>query len=105
MKTGWPRHLLALGGFGLLAAILWFHRMHLDAPQEYDLAASDVFRFTWPEVVYAWQRIQAGELPLWNPYQLAGIPFSSLQSRGLFYPPNFRKYWGKGRTHKGKQQG
>ncbi|MDG1959227.1 MAG: hypothetical protein P8K07_11945 [Candidatus Binatia bacterium] len=88
MKTGWPRHLLALGGFGLLAAILWFHRIHLDAPQEYGLAASDIFRFTWPEVVYAWQRIQAGELPLWNPYQLAGIPFSSLQSRGLFYPPN-----------------
>ncbi|MDG2306260.1 MAG: YfhO family protein [Candidatus Binatia bacterium] len=88
MKTSRRVDLVAFAAFGLLAAILWFHRLQVDAPNDWHLTAHDSFFFTWPEVMYAWERLQAGEFPLWNPWQMAGIPFSSLQSRGLFHPPN-----------------
>lgn len=42
---------------------------------------------------YAWQRfvrasVRAGELPLWNPYQFAGVPFLATGQASVLYPPS-----------------
>ena len=34
------------------------------------------------------QSLRAGELPLWNPYSLAGTPFVATQQSAVFYPIN-----------------
>ena len=36
----------------------------------------------------AWGRWRRGEVPLWNPYQLCGIPMVPTMQTGIFYPGN-----------------
>jgi hypothetical protein len=51
------------------------------------LQADAVLQFyPWRDMVFeAWGR---GELPLWNPYQLAGTPLLANSQSGGFYPPH-----------------
>lgn len=42
--------------------------------------------FAWRDLVFeAWGK---GQLPLWNPYQLAGTPLLANSQSGAFYPPH-----------------
>ena len=34
-----------------------------------------------------------GRIPLWNPYQLNGIPFLAVPHSRIFYPPNWVYLW------------
>jgi len=48
---------------------------------------TDLGSYFIPKYQYAADRIAAGELPLWNPYEFGGIPFLATIQPGVFYPP------------------
>jgi hypothetical protein len=52
------------------------------------LGNSDLLLYFYPlyEVTYGW--LANGTLPLWNPYQLCGLPWLATLQGGFFYPPH-----------------
>jgi len=48
----------------------------------------DAFEFYYPSYKWLYAELAAGRLPLWNPYQLCGIPTVGTLQPGLFYPPH-----------------
>lgn len=66
--------------YGALALGGW--RLHAFVTGNTDLGAYFV-----PKYQYAADRIAAGELPEWNPYEFAGTPFLAAIQPGVFYPP------------------
>ncbi len=66
--------------YGALALGGW--RLHAFVTGNTDLGAYFV-----PKYQYAADRIAAGELPQWNPYEFAGTPFLAAIQPGVFYPP------------------
>lgn len=51
------------------------------------LAADWVLQY-YPWRAFAAESIRAGEIPLWNPWQLCGMPFQANGQSALLYPPN-----------------
>lgn len=86
------RRALATIVVGALAAGLWL--AGATTPSSPELEAErpplvyDFFSYYRPNAVYAAARLQAGELPLWNPYQQLGGPFLATLQAGVLYPPN-----------------
>lgn len=75
--------------FTALAVGVWVERAYLDAPtQRIEARLSDVFLHAYPTAVFMHRELQRGNLPLWNPYQMAGQPFMALHVTGVLYPPN-----------------
>jgi hypothetical protein len=52
------------------------------------LAGGDAFTYFYPYWAEATRAIQAGRLPLWNPYLFMGAPFLANSQVGVFYPLN-----------------
>ena len=51
---------------------------------------SDLLISHWPNAVWIQQSIvEWGQIPLWNPNILSGIPFAADPLSGLWYPPNW----------------
>jgi Bacterial membrane protein YfhO len=48
----------------------------------------DIMLYFEPMQRYAQQELQAGRLPLWNPYILCGQPFIGNPQMSVFYPPS-----------------
>jgi hypothetical protein len=49
---------------------------------------SDTLLAYFPQILVARQILRSGNLPLWNPYSLSGVPFlASAPWLGFFYPP------------------
>jgi hypothetical protein len=48
----------------------------------------DYFSYYRPNAEYAFGRLRAGDLPLWNPLQQLGGPFLATLQTGVLYPPN-----------------
>lgn len=48
---------------------------------------SDVASYFAPKFAYGAERIARGSLPLWNPFELCGIPFLATLQPGVLYPP------------------
>jgi hypothetical protein len=72
-----------------LAASVFVHRIHVDRPSDHsDLLQADTYRYFWPTAVFLHRELRAGNLPLWNPYQLAGQPYLALHVPAVAYPPN-----------------
>ncbi len=46
----------------------------------------DLFGFHYPLQDYAYSVLRQGHLPLWNPYQLGGVPFLATLQAGTLYP-------------------
>jgi len=68
-----------------VVALFWLLRIWLPGV-ETGLLTSDVFLYYLPVYETLYGALLEGELPLWNPYQLCGIPrLASLQA-GFFYP-------------------
>ena len=86
------RHLiaavLALGGVGAATAIFCVDRlMNRTYPPPPLLGiASDIDNYFYPSIVYLQSLVRHGELPLWNPYQMAGEPFLALHQSSATYP-------------------
>ncbi|MCH2187673.1 YfhO family protein [Myxococcota bacterium] len=78
-----------LGLFILLAVLLpfWFFRV-VSSGAEAQHPITDQFSFYYPMYLWNYTQWANGSFPLWNPYQLCGIPtLANLQS-GLLYPPH-----------------
>jgi hypothetical protein len=75
----------------LLAAttVLWKFRIIGSAHMPY-LAFDTVDLYTehYPMAAYGFSMLRSGHLPLWDPYQLCGLPFLAIPHTGLFYPGN-----------------
>jgi len=52
-------------------------------------AFGDNVSFWAPSTAYLKMRAADGEVPLWNPHVLGGIPFAADINHGIFYPPNW----------------
>ena len=89
--TGRPQRValrpLAAAVIGVLVSLavgLWLGgwRFHTHYSGQTDLGS-----YFLPKYDYAAERIAAGELPLWNPYEFGGIPFLATNQTAVFYPP------------------
>lgn len=49
----------------------------------------DFVAYYRPNAHYAFGRLAAGEIPLWNPLQGFGLPFLATLQTGVLYPPNW----------------
>jgi hypothetical protein len=49
----------------------------------------DTLNSYWPDFAYRFRTLWRGELPLWNPYEIGGVPFAPNPQTMLFYPPSW----------------
>ncbi len=76
---------LGIGGF--LAAFIVFRLLDQSLPLTGPPAnGADLKSYFIPAMAFMRQAFFDGELPLWNPYQLAGSPFIALHGPGALYP-------------------
>lgn len=74
----------------LLAALCWLFYWRLLTPNALDQVSFVEGDFSGQFVAFAHyqaQRLGAGEVPLWNPYNLGGHPFLADTQSAVFYPP------------------
>ena len=74
----------------LLLWLLFFWRLFTPiAADQASIAIGDFSGqfFTW--ATYQYQRMSAGEIPLWNPYNYGGLPFIGDPQAAVFYPPRW----------------
>jgi hypothetical protein len=53
----------------------------------------DLYTEHLPTVRFGFGVLASGSIPLWNPYQLCGIPFLAVPHTGLLYPGNWPYLW------------
>lgn len=56
------------------------------------LAGGDLHLYFYPHWVEVARELQAGRVPVWNPYLFAGVPLLANSQVGLFYPLNW-PFW------------
>jgi hypothetical protein len=87
--TSAPRAGRALGalGLGILVLAWWWHAF---TTGEGPLAAVnlDIVFYFYPTYEAAARWLARGALPLWNPYQLCGLPWFASPITGFAYPPH-----------------
>jgi len=49
--------------------------------------AADLYGYFLPKLAYAAEEIAHGRLPLWNPWEYAGLPFLGAAQTAVLYPP------------------
>ena len=74
---------MALLVAGVLA--VWHTRVDVRG-NPYVMGSGDAFGYFLPAYEYEARRLAAGALPLWNPYQGAGVPFLAALQPGALYP-------------------
>jgi hypothetical protein len=78
---------------GLLAASGWLALGTQGANAALERVAPpgtfDFFAYYRPNAAYAFGRLAAADLPLWNPQQGAGMPFLATVQTGVLYPLNW----------------
>jgi len=75
----------------LVAACVTFWKFRIIGTGELPtltLANVDIYAELYPMAKYGFGSLIDGHLPLWNPYQLCGIPFLAAPHVGLLYPGN-----------------
>ncbi len=81
-----------LAAFLVLTSValgLWVHRLHIERPSlPPAILNSDIQSYFYPVAIFMHREIRAGRWPLWNPHQLAGMPFMALQVPGVLNPLN-----------------
>jgi hypothetical protein len=77
-----PRTLAAV-----LAALFWAGRV-VATGDEIAFPNGDILLYFYPLYDTASRWIAEGRLPLWNPYQLCGIPWLATLQGGFLYPPH-----------------
>src|SRR6266404_3589710 len=74
-------------GAGALAVaalvVVWWATRFVDHGTQ---RALDTVLMLLPTYAATWERFRAGVVPLWNPYQLCGIPWIGTIQGGTFYP-------------------
>jgi hypothetical protein len=67
------------------ASVLWTKRV-TETGTTFDFGGGDVFGYFLPAYAYEAERLAAGALPFWNPYQATGVPFIATLQPGALYP-------------------
>jgi Bacterial membrane protein YfhO len=49
----------------------------------------DAYTFYHPYRAHLGERVREGDLPLWDPYRFAGLPFAANPQAAVWYPPNW----------------
>ena len=80
---------LAVGLLLVLPGLFFW--MGLVAPTEF--IREDAASYFQPYYAFAADEVQAGRIPLWNPYCALGIPFHAGLQPSLFYPPRWPLFW------------
>lgn len=81
----WRQHLVAALVLAVVIALV-------EAPlalQGRVLASYDAEVYFYPHAAYLAARLSAGQIPLWDPYLFAGVPFLANSQVGALYPPNW----------------
>ena len=66
--------------------VFWF--LWAPNPDDRGIFVGDVLVGAYPSRIYVHRLLQQGELPLWNPYQLGGMPLLADIQVASFYLPN-----------------
>ncbi|NIQ58451.1 MAG: hypothetical protein GWN71_35465, partial [Gammaproteobacteria bacterium] len=89
---GFPRGIRrpAVGLLFVALAAAWWMVEFIDAPEGTRVLSQtgDLYAYVVPMADYAFGSLREGRLPLWNPYQLCGMPFLATYVVGVFYPPH-----------------
>src|SRR5262245_33256898 len=81
-------------GAGRLAVVLtvvvavFFGLRIVSGKSDRGFGAGDLFQLYLPTYEAAAARLARGELFLWNPYQLCGVPTHATLQGGFLYPPH-----------------
>ena len=78
----------AILGLGLLVLLAFWPI----GPAGRVIAGGDLFLYFYPYWAEAARALQAGRLPLWNPYLFMGVPFLANSQAGVLYPLNW-PFW------------
>lgn len=84
--TARQTRVVAAVALGALVVVFW--GLRLTRGTAASLGNSDLPMYFLPVYEAGFQRLARGELPLWNPYQLCGIPWLATMQGGFFYPPH-----------------
>ncbi len=72
-----------------IALLLVAHRLHIAPPTGNEFWSSgDAYQYFLPNASFLRAELRQGNLPIWNPFQLAGQPFLGLHVPAVLYPPN-----------------
>jgi hypothetical protein len=67
-------------------ALFWIFR--IIPGERIILANGDLYGYFYPAYASAYALLHTGELPLWNPFQLCGLPWLATLQTGFLYPPH-----------------
>ncbi len=93
MRRSWFRNLPVWVSMLVLfvssALVYWKFRVIDPAPiRVLSPLAADHYTEHHPNMVFGFDALRSGALPLWNPFQLTGTPFLAVPHTGIFYPGN-----------------
>jgi Bacterial membrane protein YfhO len=81
------RDAVALGALVAAVLLVWGTRFVAPA-RTFTFASVDLFLYFLPMAESVYGALAQGHLPLWNPYQLCGLPLLATHQVGTFYPPH-----------------
>lgn len=91
-KSNYSARWGGIGAVAVLAGVFgayWYAYILTQRPPLLNDYAGDILRIHLPNVLYAANAVQAGELPLWNPNEFCGMPMLAGMEFGPLYPPNW----------------
>lgn len=86
MKRFWGRQDVPAFAFLAALSILIYSPLTL---QGRVLSSFDSLVYFYPNAIYLAERLRLGQIPLWDPYLFAGVPFLANSQVGALYPPNW----------------
>lgn len=72
----------------VLSPIFWMTTRLPEAPQARGYDTAPLYERVYPSVAYSFERLRAGEWPLWNPWALCGTEHLANPVHGVFQPLN-----------------
>src|SRR4029077_21121303 len=72
--------------FFLVVAVVYYFPLTV---QGRVLASFDTQVYFYPNAAYLASRLRSGQVPLWDPYLFAGVPFLANSQVGALYPPHW----------------
>ena len=93
-NTKRPPIYLDFAALGLLALLTggFFWRVLTESGVMMPAGGGDLASLYFPTYSFVAEQIQAGTIPLWNPYVFSGMPLAADVQTGLFYPLNWILY-------------
>ncbi len=88
--TAWTTALL----LAIVMVAFWYFALVAPAQeQKISIRSVDLYQEHYPVAKYGGEMLRGGEIPVWNPYQLNGLPFLAVPHSRIFYPPNLIYLW------------